>query len=424
MKVSISGTGYVGLIQGVALAKHGHKVICVDIDQEKVAMINRREPPIYEHGLKELMKKVIPKNMTATTDLRNAVLNSQITFICVGTPSRRHGAIKLEQIKKVSEDIGKILKEKKEPHLVVIKSTVVPGTCQDIVVPAIEKTSKKKFGKHFGVAMNPEFLREGSALDDFFNPDRIVIGSSDIKSINTLKQLYKNSKCPILETSFSEAEMIKYASNSFLATKISFINEIGNICKKMNIDTNVVAKGVGLDFRISPDFFVSGIGYGGSCFPKDVNAIVSKATEIGYHPRILRAVLDVNRDQPMRLLELVEEKGPLKGKKIALLGLTFKAGTDDTRESPSLKIIKELLMEQVEIYAYDPLAIPFVKRLFPHLNYTKTAQEAVDKADIVLLLTEWPQFRGVNYKNKLVIDGKNLFPDKEKRPKNYEGICW
>lgn len=421
MDISIIGAGYVGLIQGAGLAKLGNKVLLVDVDQNKVDKINSKDPPIYEKGLKELLQEVVPKSLTATTDLKKTILNTKITFICVGTPSKKEGSIILSQLEAVSAEIGKILERKKEKHLIVIKSTVVPETCEKTVIPLLEKYSGKKFKVDFGVAMNPEFLKEGSALDDFFAPDRIVIGSSDRKSVETLKQLYKNFKCPILETSFREAEMIKYASNAFLATKISFINEIGNVCKKIGIDTNVVAKGIGFDKRINPYFLRSGIGFGGSCFPKDVVALIYKATEHGYHPRLLRAVLDVNKEQPLKLLEIIE-KHNIKNKKIAILGLTFKAETDDIRESPAISIIKELLIEEPKLYLYDPMAMENVRRIFPHLNYAKTAQEAVDKSDIVLILTEWPEFKNIDYGNKPVIDGKNVF--NEKKPKNYEGICW
>ncbi|MFH0979271.1 MAG: UDP-glucose/GDP-mannose dehydrogenase family protein [Candidatus Woesearchaeota archaeon] len=424
MNISISGTGYVGLIQGVGLAKLGNKVMCVDINKEKVDAINNKKAPIYEKGLSELITKLVPKQLTATTNLKKAVMESQVTFICVGTPSSVHGEIRLHEMERICTDIGKILRQKKQPHVIVVKSTVVPGTCEKVVIPTLERASKKKFGKDFGVVMNPEFLREGSAIEDFFHPDRIVLGSSDQKAINTIKNLYKWFKCPVLETRFGEAEMIKYASNSLLATKISFINEVGNICKRLGIDTNQVAVGVGLDYRIGPHFLRSGIGFGGSCFPKDVAALVHKSLELGYHPRIMRAALDVNRDQPLTFLELVEETlGTIKGKKIALLGLTFKAETDDVRESPSLTIIKELILHQAELFLYDPMGMPAVKTLFPHLNYAESAQEAVNKAEVICILTEWPEFSKVNYGTKQVIDGKNVF-EKAKRPKNYQGICW
>ncbi len=422
LNISVIGTGYVGLITGAGLASLGNKVICGDIDQEKVDRINRKDPPIYEKGLKELLEKVVPNNLRATTDLKKAINETSVTFICVGTPSRKKGDTYFKQLDDVSKDIGLALKEKQQGHLIIVKSTVLPGTTEEKVIKTIEKFSGKKYGIHFGAVMNPEFLREGSALDDFFNPDRIVIGSTDPKSLKSARKLYENFKCPVLEATFKEAEMIKYASNSFLATKLSFINEVGNVCKRLGINTNVIAKGMGLDYRISPKFLRSGIGFGGSCFPKDVSALVFKATEVGYNTRLLRSVLDVNHDQPLRLLELLENTGPLKQRKIAILGLTFKAGTDDIRESPALSIIKELLLEESEIHIYDPMAMSHVKNLFPHLNYEKTAQDAVNNSEIVLILTEWPEFKKVDYGEKLVIDGKNLFDGD--RPKNYEGICW
>ncbi len=305
----------------------------------------------------------------------------------------------------------------------MVKSTVMPVTCEYVVIKVLEEAFGKKFPNDFSVVMNPEFLKEGEAIEDFFSPDRVVLGSSDKKAIAAVKEVYKDFKCPFIETDFKEAEMIKYASNAFLATKISFINEIGNIAKRMGIDTNVVAKGIGLDKRVNPHFLRSGIGFGGSCFPKDVNAIVYKATETGYQPRLLRAVLDINRDQPMRMLELLEKRGSLKGKKIGILGLTFKAGTDDIRESPALNTIKELLMEEAELYIYDPEAMEKAKKIFPHPKYMKTGQEVIDSSEIILILTEWPEFRKLAYGDKYVIDGKNLFYDTE-RPKNYEGLCW
>ncbi|MBN2421763.1 UDP-glucose/GDP-mannose dehydrogenase family protein [Candidatus Woesearchaeota archaeon] len=422
MKISVIGLGYVGMCQAVGLAKLGLDVIGVDISKERIAQINKKIPPIYEFGLKELLDELVPSKFSVTANIKKAISDSKIAFVCVGTPSKKEGSMSLVQLEGVCKDIGLALKKKKARFTVVVKSTVVPGTCRDVVIPLLEKYSGKKFPKEFGVAMNPEFLKEGTALDDFFNPDRIVIGSSDKESLKELEQVYSKFTCPVLKTNFKEAEMIKYASNAFLATKISFINEIGNICKKLDMNTNTVAKGIGLDKRIAPYFLRSGIGFGGSCFPKDVNALVYKATEMGYHPRLLRSVLDVNRDQPLKLLALLDKHGPLKGKKIGILGLTFKAGTDDIRESPSLSTIKELLMEEAQLYIYDPKAMDRVKKIFPHLNYLATAQDVIDNSDIVLILTEWSEFVKLNYGNKLVIDGKNVFNGQ--KPKNYEGICW
>ena len=423
MKISVIGLGYVGLIQAAGMAKLGYDVIGIDIDDEKVMKINSKIPPIYEEGLKELLSEIVPEKFVAIKSLNKGIMDTDVTFICVGTPSKKQGEMSLRQLESVLVKVGEILKEKKH-HTFVVKSTVVPGTCENIVVKGLERASGKEHGQDFSVVMNPEFLREGTAIKDFFKPDRIVLGSSDEKGLSIVKELYSSFDCPVLLTKFKEAEMIKYASNAFLATKISFINEIGNISKTFGIDTNVVAKGIGLDGRIDPRFLKSGIGFGGSCFPKDVNAIVYKATEIGYNAKLLRSVLDVNRDQPLKLIELLDKSvGKIKGKKIGLLGLTFKAGTDDIRESPALIAIKELLMEEAVLNIYDPKAMDKVKKIFSHLNYKESGQEVIDESEVVLILTEWPEFKNLDYGNKLVIDGKNLFFDNN-RPKNYQGICW
>ncbi len=421
-KISVIGLGYVGLIQAGGMARLGHNVIGVDIDAEKVSKINNKLPPIYEKGLKELMHEVVPERLRATEDIWQ-IRETDITFICVGTPSKRQGEMSLHQLRNVLKQAAEVIK-KKPYHIFVVKSTVVPGTCENVVIKELEQSSGKKFKKDFSVVMNPEFLREGEAIEDFFNPDRIVLGSSDKDALNKVKELYSSFNCPFVLTEFKEAEMIKYASNAFLATKISFINEIGNISKKYGIDTNIVAKGIGLDKRIAPSFLRSGIGFGGSCFPKDVNAIIYKASELGYNTRLLRAVLDINKDQPLKLIELLDKYlGRIKGRKIGLLGLTFKKGTDDIRESPALATIKELLMEEATLNIYDPKAMEKTKKIFPHLNYFENGQDVVDNSEVILILTEWPEFLDLNYGDKHVIDGKNLFYDREK-PKNYEGLCW
>ncbi len=426
MNISVIGVGYVGLVTAAMLAKLNHNVICIDINKEKVDKINNKESPLYEPGLNELLQEVVGKNLKASTDLKDAILNTEISFISVDTPSRKEGEIYTYSLKKVSEQIGNVLKEKKDYHLIVLKSTVIPGTTEDIVIPIVEENSGKKVIKDFGIIMSPEFLREGSALQDSLNPDRIVIGvkDNDKKSLEILKSIYKNFNCPILETNLEEAEMIKYASNTFLATKLSFINEIGNICKKLSVNTNTVAKGMGLDKRIGPHFLKAGIGFGGSCFPKDLNALIYKATELGFNPRLLRATLEVNKEQPFRIIELMDKHNTLKNKKVGILGLTFKGETDDIRESSALEVIKALLLEDVELFIHDPVAMHKVKTIFPHLNYKDKAQEVVDSSDLVLILSEWPEFTKLDYKDKLVIDGKNVFGNGDKKPKNYEGICW
>jgi UDPglucose 6-dehydrogenase len=421
------GTGYVGLVTGVCFAELGNTVVCVDVDEERVRNINSSIPPIFEKGLEKLLQKNIKnKKIRATTDLEEAVLNTDISFICVGTPSGLIDYIDLKYIKEVSKDIGKIIKNK-DYHTVVVKSTVVPGTTEHSVIPLLEKNSGKAAGADFGVAMNPEFLREGNAIKDFLEPDRVVIGGIDEKSTDTLYELYKDFDSPILKTDPSTAEMIKYATNSFLVTKISFINEIGNICKSLGIDVYDVAKGLAMDSRVSPAFLNAGIGFGGSCFPKDVKALVGKAKEVYYRPIVLNAALELNEGQPLRMVELLEGKiGPLKGVKIAVLGLAFKPGTDDMREAPSVKIIHNLLNKGAEICATDPEAIDEAKQIFgthARLSFTDTAGEAVKFGKHVLIVTEWDEYKNEElYRGKIVIDGRRI--EEAMVADEYEGVCW
>lgn len=420
MNISIIGTGYVGLVTGACFAKLGHTVICVDIDPEKIQKINTQIPPIYEQGLEPLLKQNKDK-ITATTDY-NALLHTEVTFLCVGTPSRKDGSLDLSYLKEATKEIARSLKHKPTYHLVVVKSTVLPGTTQDIVLPLLEQHSGKKIGTDIGLAMNPEFLKEGVAIQDFLEPDRIVIGYYDEKSRDLLRQLYTPFSCPIVETSLSAAEMIKYASNAFLATKISFINEIGNMCKKQNIDTYTVAEGMGLDKRIGRAFLDSGIGWGGSCLPKDVDALIAWAKEKNEPSRIIEQTKAVNIDQPLRLIKILQKHIPhLKGKTIGVLGLAFKPDTDDIRESRAIPIIKELLAKGAHIKAYDPQAMQNFKKLFPTIQYCQNATDVLS-ADAVLITTKWKEFTTLNYEDKLVIDGRRI--TKAKNAKIYEGVCW
>ncbi|HID42944.1 MAG TPA: UDP-glucose/GDP-mannose dehydrogenase family protein, partial [Archaeoglobaceae archaeon] len=319
MRISVIGSGYVGIVTGIGFAELKNSIIFVDIDKDKIDTINSGKPPIYERGLEELMKRN-KERYHATEDYRE-ILKTELTFMCISTPSNADGSINLDFVKSASQSIGEVLKEKDDFHTVVVKSTVIPGTTEEVIKPLIENASNRKASKDFGIAMNPEFLREGSAVEDFFNPDRIVIGVEDEKSKEILLELYSKFKCENMITDIKSAEMIKYASNSFLATKISFANEIGNICKRLGIDAYEVFKGVGLDHRINPSFFRAGIGFGGSCFPKDVKALVAKAEELDEHPEILKAVLKVNEKQPLKLIELLKKHIPdLKDKKIGILG--------------------------------------------------------------------------------------------------------
>ncbi len=432
MNISIIGTGYVGLITGVCFADLGNQVTCVDVVKEKVEKINRGEAPLYEDGLREVLKRNL-KRLKATTDLRSAVLESDITFICVGTPDKK-GGIDLSYIKLASEGIGNALREKKGYHVVVDKSTVVPGTTDSVIIPILEQTSGKRAGKDFGVAMNPEFLREGSAIRDFMEPDRIVIGGLDERSIKAVADIYSEFDCPVLKTDLRTAEMIKYAANAFLATKISFINEIANICERVGTDVVDVARGIGMDKRISPHFLNAGAGYGGSCFPKDVKAIVELGRKKGYKPTLLEAVMDVNRGQALHILEILKKKmGKIKGRRIGVIGLAFKPGTDDMRESPAITIIEGLLKEGAEVSACDPIAIDNARRIFGNrILLSRGLEECLKGCDGAVIVTGWPEYRvgadvyARSMKGKVLIDGRRIIdPAKAERAGlDYFGIGW
>ncbi len=429
MKISIIGTGYVGTVTGACFAHLGNDVVCVDVDQKRVDMLNSAVPPIYEEGLEELLKAHSGKNLRATLDYDDAINHTDISFICVPTPCDDSGKIDLRFIREASRSIGKRLKNKNSYHVVVVKSTVVPQTTEKAVTSELEKESGKKAGKDFGVGMNPEFLREGKAVYDFQHPDRIVIGADDAKASKIIKSLYASYTCPILETDTKTAEMIKYVSNSFLATKISFSNEVGNICKRLGIDTYKVMKGVGMDARISPQFLNSGLGFGGSCFPKDVKALIGKASEVDYEPVLLKTVLKVNDAQPDMLMQLLKKHVPdLKSKKIAVLGLAFKNDTDDIRESRAIAVIGALLAEGASVSAYDPMAAENMKRVFPNISYHKTSADALKDADACIIATEWGEFSKLNrefecMKKRIVIDGRKVL-DPEGKEIIYEGLCW
>ena len=431
MKVSIIGSGYVGSVTAACFAELGHHVICIDIDEKKVEQVNAGIPPIYEEGLEELMQKHAGKLLSATSDYDYAVTNSDISFICVGTPSGDDGAINLSIVRAATASLGRVLSKKKGYHIVVVKSTVVPETTEKVVLPILEEYSGKRASEDFGVGMNPEFLREGKAVYDFMHPDKIVVGAIDERSGAIISELYRGIDCKITRTDPKTAEMIKYVNNSFLATKISFSNEIGNICKKLDIDTYEVMDAVGKDFRISPYFLNSGAGFGGSCFPKDVKALVGKAKDIGYDPILLESVIRVNDRQPLRMVELLEQKiDAITGKKIAVLGLAFKNDTDDIRESRSIPVIAELLCLGAEVFAYDPMASGFMEKIFSNITYCDTAVEALKDADACLVMTEWDEFRSLDpefgvMKNRLVIDGRHLIKVRDiEEDIDYVGLCW
>lgn len=444
MKISIVGTGYVGLVTGACLAEKGHSVTCVDVEPEKVEQINAGHAPFFEAGLDALLEKNVPQALRGTTDLENAVLNSDLTLIAVGTPF--DGArIDLSFIKQASTAIGKALAKKDTYHVVVVKSTVVPGTTEEVVSPILEQASGKKAGINFGVGMNPEFLREGEAVADFMFPDRIVLGGIDQKSIDVLDELYIGfPSVDRLRTNPKTAEMIKYASNSFLATTISFSNEIGNLCAALGgVDVVDVMKGVHLDKRLSPilpngdriipsfvTYLEAGCGFGGSCFPKDVKALQAHGNKAGSPMRILDATLQVNKEQPQKIVAMIEKHFPdLQGVCVAVLGIAFKPGTDDMRETPALPIIQSLLSKGAMVKAYDPVVGEKALNLFTHQNFTVTnrLEDVVGKdMQVVVVLTRWddflqvPQLLSDQKPQPVVIDGRRML-DKGS-VQIYEGI--
>ncbi|MGB5926269.1 MAG: UDP-glucose/GDP-mannose dehydrogenase family protein [Dehalococcoidia bacterium] len=428
MRISVIGAGYVGLVTAAALANKGHNVIVVDTDETRVGMVKQKKSPILEEGLHDILSNCIDSNhLRATGDYRE-ILDTDITLICVGTPSNSDGSMNLSHIKESAKDIGRVLRAESGHYTVVVRSTVVPGTTEGIIIPAMEQYSGKKAHVDFDVAVNPEFLQEGKALHCFFNPDRIIIGEEAQRAGDMIKELYQGISAPIVRTGIATAEMIKFASNAFLATKISFINEIGNICQKLGIDVYDVVKGVGLDYRIGQHFLRAGIGFGGSCLPKDLKALVHASRHLGYQPLVLESVLEVNRNQILNMLRMVEEKlGNLEDKTICVLGLAFKPNTDDIRNSPALEVIRLLMEKGASVKAYDPLAMPNAKSaLSEQVEYCRNAKEAVSNCDCVLVLTEWDEFKEESlYHGKVVFDGRRVLDPKEARAFcDYHGICW
>ena len=443
MNVSVVGTGYVGLVSGACLAEKGHQVTCVDIDQTKVDTINAGIPPIHERGLRAILDKNVGRTLRATTDLQDAVMNSEISLIAVGTPFDGQ-EIDLRFIREVARQIGEVLRDKDAYHVVVVKSTVVPGTTDEVVTPILEEASGKKAGVDFGVGMNPEFLREGEAVTDFMNPDRIVLGGMDGRSQDALAELYSVfAGVDKLRTNNKTAEMIKYTANSLLATMISFSNEIGNLCASLGgIDVVDVMKGVHLDKRLSPiledgtritpaftTYLEAGCGFGGSCFPKDVKALIAHGDKAGSPMRLLDAAIEVNENQPQRVLELLDKHFPdLHDRQLAVLGLAFKPETDDMRESPAIPIIKSLLEQGARIKAYDPVARHEAKKIFGNgrITYSDDLGEALTGSEAVLLLTRWTEFRQLpemlqgRAPQPLVIDGRRMLDKQELE--RYEGI--
>jgi len=421
MKISIIGTGYIGSVTGACFAEIGHQVVFVGRDTRKLGIIKSGKSPIFEPGLDELLLKNQDR-ITTTTDIIDAVGKTDATFICVGTPPRDDGSSDLSQVETVSHSIGQALQSDSGFHTIVTKSTVLPGTIESLIIPILEKESGKKAFVDFGVASNPEFLKEGTAVEDFFKTDRVVIGTQDDRTRELLTGLYSPLNVPIFATTLRTSEMIKFASNAFLATKISFANEIGNLCKELGIDSFAVFEGVGLDTRINPKFFRTGIGFGGSCFPKDVNALIAHAKSKGIAPKILDSVMAINDDQPRRMIALLKKHIDPKGRTIGVLGLAFKPDTDDIRESRAAPVISMLLEEGATVKAFDPVAMDNFRKQYPEITYASSTQEILD-TDAILIVTEWKEFESLDYRGKVVIDGRRIEKAKQEA-REYEGVCW
>jgi len=419
MYISIIGSGYVGLVSGLCFAELGHRVLCVDTAKSKVESINAGVPPIFEEGLEEMLHRHLASGAFKAAADYSHVPETNITFLCVGTPSNEDGSLDLKYLLRASEDLGKALAEKKGRHTVVVKSTVPPNTTTDVVGPLLLRTSGRS-AEDLGLAMNPEFLKEGMAVKDFLNPDRVVIGASDDRTYEEVASLYERLQAPVLRTDPSTAEMIKMASNAFLAARISLVNELGNLSKSLGLDFRKVAEGVGMDPRVGPLFLKAGCGFGGSCFPKDVRSIRAQARELGVRTDMLDSTLSVNERQPRRVIELLEKRTEVYGSTVAVLGLAFKPGTDDIREASSLTVVAELLRKGANVRAYDPQAMDNFRREFPQITYCASAKECLRGADSALILTEWQEFSDpFLYGSMLVVDGRGVT-----KTNNYEGICW
>lgn len=416
-KLCVLGTGYVGLVTGACFADLGSDVQLMDIDHSRIDMLNNGVMPIYEPGLEQLVAQNVKSGrLTFTTDMAEALDGAEFAFIAVGTPSGDEGEADLQYIRAAAETIADLVDH---PIIIVNKSTVPVGT-GDWVSDIIRK---RRAGKplEFSVVSNPEFLREGSAINDFMTPDRIILGSLDQDAAAQVAHLYDSLRCPIMITDLRTAEMIKYASNAFLATRISFINEIATICEELGADVNKVAQGMGMDKRIGRSFLDAGLGWGGSCFPKDVKALAHMAVIHGSNPQLLQAVMEINRNQRRRaLLRLRKELGRLDEKVIGVLGLSFKPNTDDIREAPAIELIHLLENEGAIVQAYDPQAMENAKTSLPKTRFANSPYDVAKDADALVLATEWNEFKQLDFerigqlmRGKVILDGRNLWdPDR------------
>ena len=427
MNICVIGTGYVGLVTGCVFADLGNDVVCVDNNPAKVAMLERGEMPIYEPGLEELVRRnVEDRRLFFTGDLAEGVERSDVVFICVGTPPKENGDPDMSFVQEAAKGIARSLNRYK---VIVNKSTVPVGTGG--MVREIIETNRRR-NVDFDVVSNPEFLREGSAIKDTLEPDRIVIGAPNQVVAMKILELYAPLERPMIITDVASAEMIKYASNAFLATKISFANSIANICDAVGADVLQVIKGMGMDSRIGSAFLNAGLGYGGSCFPKDSSALARTAEKAGVDFKVLKAVMDVNKEQAVRFVDRlrVAVGGDFKGKNIGILGLAFKPNTDDMRDAKSVEIIETLLAEGAEVMAYDPIAMDNTKHIFPQICYAKNAYEVAEDADALIIVTEWNEFKQLNMeriksvmKTPLLFDGRNIYDPLKLRRLGFEYHC-
>lgn len=428
MNITVAGTGYVGLVTGVCLAEMGHQVTGIDIQIEKIEMLQTGRSPIYEPELQPLLEKNLQNGrLQFTTNPQHAYGNADIIFIAVGTPEQQDGTANLEFVYEVAKTIAQHVKQ----HVIVCTKSTVPVGSNKQINNIIQSNIPSKV--QVDVVSNPEFLREGSAILDFFNGDRIIIGAESHDAITTLEQLYLPLNIPIIKTDIKSAEMIKYASNAFLATKISFINEIATICEKVGANIEEVSNGVGRDLRIGRHFLQAGIGYGGSCFPKDTKALVQLAGNLDHPFELLKAVIEVNNRQAvLPVMKAKEIIGSFIGKKVALLGLAFKPNTDDVREAAAITIVRTLLEEGAKIMAFDPIAIPNARLILgDKIEYTQDIRHAIQHADLVIIATEWEEIKQLpleTYKqymnDPIVIDGRNCYSleDVQQYPITYISI--
>jgi UDPglucose 6-dehydrogenase len=412
MNICVIGCGYVGLVTGAAFADLGNEVVCMDVVEDKVRQLNNGVMPIYEPGLQEMVQRnIADRRVSFTTSLEVGMDKAEIIFICVGTPPKENGETDLSQVEAAARAIARYLRR----YTVIVNKSTVPVGTGDLVREIIEQNRRRDVD--FDVVSNPEFLREGSAVQDALAPDRIVIGAPSKHVAMKLLELYATLGRPMLITDVHSAEMIKYASNAFLATKISFINAISNICEACGANVDDVARGMGFDPRIAADFLSAGLGFGGSCFPKDVESLVHTAAQFGTNFHLLKTVLDINRDRVEHFVDIISRGlGDLDGKTIGVLGLAFKPNTDDMREAKSIEIIRKLLNAGAHIKAYDPAAMENAKRLFPDLVYCQSAYQTAEEADALVIVTEWREFKLLDMeklrklmKRPLIFDGRNIY---------------